>query len=183
MSTRGSQEFVGGGGVGVGNGVGEGRGVGAAVVGGTVLVGSGPTLVDGGLVVVVAFGAGGGVGLGSWGGGATGVGAAVVGGTVLVGSGPTLVGGGFVVVVAFGASGGVAFGGCIGGAVDAPFSFNDSWRLSGVTHTPSPTKASRHTYPGLQVRGPYAPPPGWRRLIALAFSCATSDATCWVTHT
>jgi hypothetical protein len=197
MSTLGSQEFPGGGGAWAGGGGGAGTGAGAAVVRGTVLVGSGPTLVGGGFPVVVACGAGGGVGLGSWGGGAIGVGrGAFVGPAVPVGrqcggQPPTLVGGGFVVVVAFGASGWWALGSCGGGRSGpapvtpgpAAFSFHVSWRLSGVTHTPSPTKASRHTYPGLQVRGPYAPPPGCRRSVAVAFSCAIWAATCWVTHT
>jgi hypothetical protein len=181
ISTLGSQEFAGGA-IGVVEGAVVVYGGAIRVVGGFVVVSGGAISVVGGFVVVVAFGVGGGVGFGSCAGEAMGVGEAVVSGNVLLGRGATLVGGGFMRVV-MGAFGGGAPPCPVGSAGATAFWFNVSWRLSGVTHTPSPTKASRHTYPGLQVSGPYAPPPGWRRLAALAFSCATSAATCLVTHT
>jgi hypothetical protein len=209
MSTLGSQEFAGGlvevgrgGFVGVGSGVvgcnvvvGRGAfvGVGSGVVGRKVVV-----VGRGAFVGVGALGAGGGIGFGGTGAGATGVGsgnratgvgsgagATGVGiGNVAVGRqfgghAPTPVGGRFVGVVAFGGLGAPP----VGPFPAAAFSFHVSWRLSGDTHTPSPSKASRHTNPGLQVSGPNAPPLGSRRLAALAFSCATSAATCLVTHT
>jgi hypothetical protein len=165
----------GGGGNRFGSCAGGAMGVGEGVVTGSVVGrqvgGQPPTLAGRGLVVVVVtdpFGGGGGNRFGSCAGGAMGVGDGGVTGSVVGrqvgGQAPTMAGG-------------------VGPDWGTAFWFNVSWRLSGVTHTPSPSKASRHTYPDLQVRGPYAPPPGWRRLAAVAFSCATSVATCWVTHT
>jgi hypothetical protein len=171
MSTLGSQKF------------------GLAVVGGLVVV-VGARVVGLGVVIVVGTGVGIGVGTG------VGSGPMLVGPgfvcSVVVGNGPMFVGSGFVVPPG-GWSGGVAAGDCpaggtgpgegpalagpgvvaVSGALGAvAFSSHVCWRRSGVTHTASPTKASRQTYPDLQVRGPYAPPLGSRRLAALAFSPA-----------
>src|SRR3954463_10427437 len=56
-------------------------------------------------------------------------------------------------------------------------------RISGVTQTVSPSKASLQTSPCLQVCGPYAPPPGSQLLGASRFSELTAASNLLVTQT
>src|SRR6266702_521171 len=56
-------------------------------------------------------------------------------------------------------------------------------RDSGVTHTVSLSNAARHTKPGLQVSGPYAPPFGKRLSEAARFSARMRSCVSGVTHT
>jgi hypothetical protein len=190
MSTRGSQIFgfavvvdvalvVVGTGVGIGVGTGVGIGVGTGVSAGMLVasgllgvldVGTGPISVGPGFVCSVVVGVGIGVGIGVLPPGGGGGGAPGDPGGGGAGLGPAL-GAGPGVVLVTAAFGALAFWSHV------------CWRRSGVTHTASPSKASRQTYPGLQVRGPYAPPLGSRLLAALAFSAAIRSATRVLTHT
>jgi hypothetical protein len=58
-----------------------------------------------------------------------------------------------------------------------------SARVSGVTQTVSPLKASRQTKPCRQVNLPKAPPLGLTRDNAAALSALASVRVCGVTHT